>query len=90
MEIISPVKVKRRRDRKFVVGQNKDNEGIQGVPKFVSLHVTRLAPKTEPEELKQFLKDKFPEVTCESLVSKHPYMYKSMKVSISQENLKNI
>lgn len=83
-------KVLRKRSRKFIVGQNKEIQHIQGVPKRLSLHVTRLAPNTKPEELKNFLIDKFPEVTCEPHNSKHPDIYKSMKVSINQENLKNV
>ncbi|KAJ4425584.1 hypothetical protein ANN_27779, partial [Periplaneta americana] len=36
---------------------------ISGVPKIVSLHVYRLEPNTKAEQLVDFLKSSFPEMT---------------------------
>lgn len=79
-----------KKKRQFVLGQNDEvNRTIQTVPKFVSLHITRLHPSTKPEELQNMLRDKFPDVTCEPHVSKYPDKYASIKVSIRQENFKD-
>lgn len=82
------IRVKPKRRRKFMVGQNSDTGNIQTIPKFVSLHVTRLHPKTTPSDLENVLKDRFPDVSCEIHNSRFPDKYKSMKVNIRQENLK--
>lgn len=77
----------KRNNRKFVVGTNEQLSNIQAVPKFISLHVSRLQPGAKPEDMKSLLLDKFPEVICEKLQSKHPQIYSSMKVSIQKVNL---
>lgn len=80
---------KRRQSRRFVVGGNNDEAiEIKAIPKYVSLHVTRLRPDTKPEELKKMLLDEFPEVQCENHLSKFPELYTSMKVTIKQEHFK--
>lgn len=80
---------KRRQSRRFVVGGNNDEAiEIKAIPKYVSLHVTRLRPNTKPEELKKMLLNEFPEVQCESHLSKYPELYSSMKVTIKQEHFK--
>ncbi|KAG5875763.1 hypothetical protein JTB14_022472 [Gonioctena quinquepunctata] len=58
------------RKRRFVVGKNVENTTISTVPKLVSLHVTRLKPNTDLNELKQMLLPDFPEVICEKHVSR--------------------
>lgn len=78
-----------RRTRRFVVGRNDDNNQVQAVPKFTSLHVTRLAPGTKPEQLQDFLEPNFTDVKCEEHVSKHPDIYSSMKVTIKQDDFRN-
>ena len=78
-----------RRNRRYVIGRNEADSGIQAVPKFVSLHVTRLSPNTKPEDLQNMLARQFPEVKCEEHTSKHPELYSSMKVTIKQENFHN-
>lgn len=81
-------KPKHRRNRRFVVGDNISTD-IQTVPKFISLHVTRLNPETQPDDFQKSLVDKFPGVMCEEHESKLPNVYKSMKVTIRQEHFKN-
>nr|CAI5858533.1 unnamed protein product [Callosobruchus analis] len=78
----------RRRSRRFLVGGNEDCSQIQAVPKYVALHVTRLAPGTKPEHLKAFLEPNFQDVQCEEHPSKRPDYYSSMKVTIKQEDFK--
>lgn len=80
-------KVQKR--RRFVVGGNNDESiVIKAVPKYISLHVTRLRPNTKREELKEMLLTEFPEVQCETHLSKYPELYSSMKVTIKQEHFK--
>lgn len=83
-----PVGPRNNRRRRFVIGRGVDSTNIKTIPKYRSLHVTRLAPNTKPEDLKNNLVDKFPEVTCEEIASKHPEIYASMKVTINQDNFK--
>lgn len=83
---------KKHRDRRVIIGnglhsQNLSN--IRGVEKYVFLHVYRLEPKTKGEDLCKFLKPHFPEVMCEELNSKHPELYSSFKVKISEFNFES-
>lgn len=78
----------RRRGRKFMVGNNNETtNNIQTIPRYVSLHVTRLAPGTNPAVLQSILQPIFKDVKCEEHTSKHPEVYKSMKVTIRKEEL---
>lgn len=79
---------KPKRRKRFVVGGNDTNKDIQTIPKYTSLHVTRLEPSTKPEQLEAFLRDLFPGVSCEKLESKHPETYASLKVNIKQDHFK--
>lgn len=65
---------------------NKEVVKLQGVPKTVSLHVYRLTPNTSVDQVVQFLKPHFPEVSCEKLASKYPDVYSSFKVNIFANN----
>lgn len=78
----------RTRGRQFLVGGD-DTNNILTVPKYISLHVSRLSPGTKPEDLKTFLISNFPEVTCEPHQSKHPDLYASIKVNIKKEHFAN-
>lgn len=75
--------VKRRNKRKIVVGQSSKNSLVRGIPRYVSLHVSRLEPGTKTEDLKAMLVEYFPEVN----VSKYPELYASSKVTIKKDNL---
>ncbi|KAG5889836.1 hypothetical protein JTB14_023161 [Gonioctena quinquepunctata] len=70
-----------KNNRRYMVGGNEEISGISTVPKVISLHVTRLTPNTNSDELKKVLVKHFPEVVCEEHPSKLP-----MKVTIKQEN----
>lgn len=80
-------KVHYNRRRKMIVGNNKDIS-VKGVPKTADLHVYRLDLGTTMEDLRELLKDTFPEVICESLTPKYPDRYASFKVTIYEENFK--
>ncbi|CAG9815964.1 unnamed protein product [Phaedon cochleariae] len=69
---------KNRKRKNLIVGEN--TEKIKGVPKFTYLHVCRVDPATTSQDLICQLKTVFPEVTCESLNSKHPTIYSSFKL----------
>ncbi|KAK9886328.1 hypothetical protein WA026_015840 [Henosepilachna vigintioctopunctata] len=58
-------KIDRHCKRSVIVGQNLKNSAVRGIPKHVSLHVTRLEPNTKPEDLKALLISNFPEVIVE-------------------------
>ncbi|KAJ8973611.1 hypothetical protein NQ317_003241 [Molorchus minor] len=80
---------KRKQNRRFVVGGNSnENAGVQTVSKLISLHETRLNPSSKPNDLKNMLVNKFPEVICEEHTSKFPELYASMKVTIRQDHFK--
>lgn len=77
----------KRNKNHFVVGNN-DDTSIKGVPKHVSLHVTRVDPTTKAAELTNLLKPHFPEISCESITPKHPTVYGSFKVTIYEQNFR--
>ncbi|CAH0561696.1 unnamed protein product [Brassicogethes aeneus] len=77
----------RKKGRKFMVGNNKTTNGIQTIPRYVSLHISRLAPDTRPAVLQSILQPIFKDVKCEEHISKHPEVYGSMKVTIRKEEL---
>lgn len=80
---------KHRRNKRFVVGDNSEcSKELRAVPKYVSLHVTRMDPETKPEVMKTILEKEFPEVVCEKINSKYPELYSSFKITIKQENFK--
>nr|CAI5869955.1 unnamed protein product [Callosobruchus analis] len=78
-----------RRKRRFIVGRNQNLNSVQTVPKYISLHVSRLQPNTKSEDLEQILNATFPGVSCELHVSMHPEIYASMKVNIRSNQLKD-
>ncbi|KAG5866057.1 hypothetical protein JTB14_010488 [Gonioctena quinquepunctata] len=75
-----------KNNRRYMVGGNEEISGISTIPKVISLHVTRLTPNTNSDDLKKVLVKHFPEVVCEEHPSKLPDLYASMKVTIKQEN----
>lgn len=82
----------RNHPRRFVVGRGESSgTGVQAIPKQVSLHVSRLDPRTKPEDLRQFLIGSFPEVVCYPHESNHPELYgiyTSIKVTINNDNFR--
>ncbi|CAG9822266.1 unnamed protein product [Phaedon cochleariae] len=75
-----------KKRRRFIIGGNEENTGIEAVPKYSTLHVTRLKPDTKPEDLEKLLKERFPEVRCEQHASKRPDLYATVKVTIRKEH----
>ncbi|CAG9824615.1 unnamed protein product [Phaedon cochleariae] len=54
-----------KNNRRYMIGGNEENSSISTVPKMVSLHVTRLSPDTNADDLKKVLKKHFPEAQSE-------------------------
>ncbi|KAG5888734.1 hypothetical protein JTB14_023809 [Gonioctena quinquepunctata] len=56
---------RKRKPAKVIVGSNNVNSGnagaVKGVPKFVDLHVYRVAPDTTKDSMESLLKPNFPE-----------------------------
>lgn len=81
--------VKKRRNKSpLVIGNSIESNSVflKGVPKMITLHVYKLDPDTEAENLKKFLEPNFPEVICDTINPRHPDLYSSFKVSILEEN----
>lgn len=83
--------VRKKEKRTVVVGKKVGAEAsslkIRGVPRIVSLHVYRLSPETELENVLDFLKPRFKEVTGEKLVSRNPDLYSSFKINLYEEHV---
>ena len=79
-----------RKKQEIVVGTKTDSKNnmvkIFGVPKFVPLHVYRLAPDTKLDSVFDFLKPHFPEVVGEKLISRHPDEYSLFKICVHEEH----
>lgn len=75
-----------RRKRQVIVGNNKESSLIKGVPKLAALHVYRVDKNTTSDELTTLLTSNFQELKCEKIISKHPEIYSSFKVTILEED----
>ena len=75
-------KQKKSRSINTIVGKSKEYSTVKTIPKFIHLHVYRLSPDTTEDNLRTLLLNKFPEVMCEKMLSKHPKVYSSFKVSV--------
>ena len=84
------VKRKSNKTRRAVVGEKPVSETektLKGCPRKAFLYVSRLHPETESQDVVDFLKDDFPEVVVEKLVSKFPEHYAAFKVTIDLTHL---
>ncbi|CAG9821546.1 unnamed protein product [Phaedon cochleariae] len=81
------VKVTKRK-RRFLVGNTDSTCEVETIPRLVQLHVTRLKPGTQPQDLQRFLAEKLLGVKCEEHPSRRPDIYASMKVTIDRQWLK--
>ncbi|KAK5645169.1 hypothetical protein RI129_006469 [Pyrocoelia pectoralis] len=86
------VSYKKRRPRTSnspIIGELELNSEIllKAAPKLAFLHVYRLHPDTKSDDVINFLKPTFSEVTCEQLRSVKPESYSSFKVTIDNSNL---
>lgn len=76
----------KKRNRKLIVGNFSGTATVEGVDRTITLHVSNLKPNTSTDDLCEFLRQNFPEVTCSALTSRHPDLYSSFKVGISKTN----
>nr|CAI5837725.1 unnamed protein product [Callosobruchus analis] len=84
------VEYRRRKQNVTVVGTGEVSTmkaSIKAVPSLEYYHVFNLHPSTLCENVTDFLKHEFPEVTCSQLTSKHPERYASFKVGIYNSNV---
>ena len=54
---------------------------LQVATKKAFFYISRLSPDTTSDQVVNFLKADFPEVTCESVLSKYPERYSSYKIT---------
>lgn len=88
-DVVKKNKKKFRQNKQPIVGKktvNKDS-GLSTVPKKGYLFVSRLAPTMTVAHLETYVKESFPEATCEMLKSKYPDAYASFKVIINDSNI---
>nr|CAI5866479.1 unnamed protein product [Callosobruchus analis] len=69
-----------------IVSTAKNVASIQANPKKGFLFVSRLQANIDPKDIIAALRKDFPEMTCEKLVSKHPELYSSFKVTVHHYN----
>nr|CAI5828913.1 unnamed protein product [Callosobruchus analis] len=83
------VKHKRMRPKPIGGTLTPKNYSIpSAVPKMATLHVSRLAPTTANEAMKNYLAPQFPEVIADTINSKHLERYASFKISIYENSFK--
>ncbi|CAG9825631.1 unnamed protein product [Phaedon cochleariae] len=80
------VRNRRGRKHRVIIGKNTENNLVKGVPKFTTLHVSRINKDTTSEALTELLHKHFPEATCEAMNSRYPDSYSSFKVKIRNDN----
>ena len=81
---------KKKRALSTIIGKNENCGSLKAVPKYTHLHVFRLSPDTTPDNLRNLLNGKFPEVLVEKMASKHPVQYSSYKVSVFDNNYQEV
>ncbi|KAJ4433078.1 hypothetical protein ANN_15335 [Periplaneta americana] len=71
--------VRKKTKRITVIGKKANNytsvSKLHGVPKYVPLHVYRLAPETKTDEVIEFIKPSFPEVKVEKLTNRQQCVF---------------
>lgn len=83
----SQVVARKKNNRPTIVGiSGKVSDKVKGVSKPISLHVYRLTPDTEQNDIIQFLKPVLPVLSCEKLNSRQPEIYSSFKIDIAEEH----
>lgn len=87
-EDFNEVKYKKRRPKvNVVVGNNSTTTcSLKPSNALAFLHVYKLHPETNVEELTSYLSQLFPEVKCEKLNSQYPNYYSSFKVTIHKDH----
>lgn len=80
----SMTKPKKHKDG--VVGTGKARSDVRMVHKKSFIFVSRFAPGTSEDSVKNIVSDHCPEVVCESVQSKHPLLYSSFKITVDSYN----
>lgn len=86
-EVVGRRKRNLLRTNKPITGLKADTSELVASRSLAFLHVYKLDPKYTEEDLTRYLKQSFPEVTCEKLNSRYPNYYSSFKVIINEEYL---
>lgn len=82
---------KTQKKRKKPIFGTATETQIKGSMKYADFHVYRIQPKTEEEDLINYLKAQgIATVKCCKMISKHPEEYASFKVSIPQDYTEKI
>lgn len=77
------------RKRSGIVGVDSSARGgLRAVHKCVDLHICMLHPSTTANDLEDYLRPSFPEVSCEAVTPRYPEKYSSFKVRLFDSNFK--
>lgn len=63
---------------------------LRVVLRLVDLYLYRTAPDTTTDTITTFLEEKFSEVSCEALQSKHPHSYTSFRIKVFEKKLQKL
>lgn len=82
----------KKKSKTSVVGNliNSSKCTLKVVPKKSFVYVTRLDPSTKCDNIVDYLKATFPEIKCESLISKFPTSYSSFKLTVDVDNFEKV
>ncbi|KAJ3660648.1 hypothetical protein Zmor_005087 [Zophobas morio] len=79
-------KKKRNNKPQPIVGSSSSPSVLKAVPKMAYIHIYRLMPNTDTEEVTNHLKPIAPEVTVQKLNSRYPSEYSSFQLTVNFEN----
>lgn len=77
-------KIQKKNRPVSVVGNCAESDTVQGIVKCKTLHVSRLNPATNAEDLHKFLAHRITYLKCQPLQSRYPDTYSFFKVLIPQ------
>lgn len=86
------VNISKNRSSNIVHGRKEISEscGIKAVPRLGYVHVYRLDPNTKADTIDNYLKDIAAGCKCEALVSKHPDIYASFKITVPFDGVEKV
>ena len=74
-----------------IVGSSTSSAGLlKAAPKKAHIHIYRLMPDTNLEEVMNHIKPQAPEATVQKLNSRHPENYSSFQVTVDYENRESV
>ena len=79
-------KKKRNNKPQPIVGSSSSPSVLKDVPKMASIHIYRLMPNTDTEEVTNHLKPVAPKVAVHKLNSRYPSKYSSFQLTVNFEN----